>query len=218
MTASIATDTRIVVFARAPEPGKAKTRLIPLLGTAGAAALQHRLIEHALSTALAANAGAVELCCSPDAGHPLLATYANRDDVILTSQRDGDLGARMLHAARRVLATHARVIMIGTDCPALTAAQLRHAAHALEQGNDAVLIPAEDGGYVLIGLARCDDALFDGIAWGGDQVMSATRDRLRALAWRWHELPPSWDVDRPGDYRRLAASGIIPDLETALSR
>lgn len=218
MTAPAAvTDTSIIVFARAPEPGAAKTRLIPLLGAERAAALQRLLIDRALETALAAGVGRVELWCAPSAQHPLLTHSTQRHGVDAVSQCDGDLGARMQHAAAATLAAAARVIIIGTDCPALTADDLRAAAAALEAPHDAVLIPAEDGGYVLIGLNWWDARLFSDMAWGGAQVMTATRARLAALKWRWHELPPSWDVDRPADFARLQASGLIRDLDDALA-
>lgn len=211
------TDTRLIVFARAPEPGTAKTRLIPLLGAERAATLQGVLIERALTTAIAAAIGRVELWCAPSAQHPLLAPSAQRHGIDAVSQCDGDLGARMQHAAASTLAAAARVIIIGTDCPALTADDLREAAAALDGHHDAVLIPAEDGGYVLLGLKWWDARLFSDIAWGGDSVLAATRARLAALGWRWHELPPSWDVDRPADFARLQASGLICDLDHALA-
>ena len=209
-------DTRIIVFARAPEPGAVKTRLIPLLGAERAAALQRLLIDRAISTALAADIGPVELWCAPSALHPLLTGFAETHGIVAASQCDGDLGARMLHAAVTALAATPRVIIIGADCPVMTAGDLRRAAAALADGNDAVLMPAEDGGYALIGLKWWAAQLFTDIAWGADQVMAATRERLAALAWRWHELPAAWDVDRPGDFERLAASGLIPDLEARL--
>lgn len=209
-------DTRVIVFARAPEPGAAKTRLIPLLGAGRAAALQRILIDRAISTALAAGIGPVELWCAPSALHPLLTSFAETHGIGAVSQCDGDLGARMLHAAVTALAAAPRVIIIGADCPALTAGDLQRASAALANGDDAVLIPAEDGGYVLIGLKWWDARLFTDIAWGTEQVMTATRERLAALDWRWHELPPAWDIDRPADFERLAASGLIPDLEASL--
>lgn len=212
-----ATDTRVIVFARAPEPGAAKTRLIPLLGAERAAQLQGLLIERALATALAANVGRVELWCAPSAQHPLFAQNSRRHGIDAVSQCDGDLGARMQHAAAVTLAAAARVIIIGTDCAALTADGLREAAAALDGHHDAVLIPAEDGGYVLIGLKWWDARLFNDIAWGSDQVLTATRARLAALDWRWHELPPSWDVDHPADFARLQASGLIANLDDALA-
>ncbi len=209
-------DTRVIVFARAPEPGAVKTRLIPLLGAGRAAALQRVLIDRAISTALAAGIGPVELWCAPSALHPLVIGFAETHGICAASQCDGDLGARMLHAAVTALAATARVIIIGADCPALTAGDLQRAAAALVNHHDAVLVPAEDGGYVLIGLKWWDARLFADVAWGTDQVMIAMRERLAALNWRWLELPSRWDVDRPADFERLAASGLIPDLEAGL--
>ena len=208
-----ATETRVIVFARAPTPGQAKTRLIPLLGADGAAALQGLLLERTLATAIAAAVGPIELWCAPSAQDPLLEAAMQRHGVDGFTQCDGDLGERMRHAAVCALATASRVLIIGTDCPALTPTDLRAAALALEERHDAVLIPAEDGGYVLLGLKWWDAQLFTDIAWGGDQVLAATRARLAGLNWCWHELPPLWDVDRPADVARLRASGLLPELD-----
>ena len=94
----------------------------------------------------------------------------------------------MLSAFTTALARHARVLLVGADCPALTASHLRQADHALRDGSDAVLVPSEDGGYVLIGLTRCDASLFTGVTWGGAGVLAETRARLTVLGWRWREL------------------------------
>lgn len=212
-----AIEARIVVFARAPVPGATKTRLIPLLGAERAATLQQMLIERALTTAREAAVGPVELWCAPSALDPLWTACTQRHGIDAVSQCDGDLGARMQHAAAAALAATSRVIIIGTDCPALTADDLRHAAAMLDAHHDAVLIPAEDGGYVLLGLKWWNPRLFTNIAWGTDQVLATTRARLAQLQWRWHELPPSWDVDRPPDFARLRASGLMPDLDAALN-
>jgi len=201
--------TVVIVFAKAPQPGSVKTRLIPLLGAEGAAALHARLVERALATARRAALDRLELHCAPDASDPFFGFCAHHYGAVLTPQAEGDLGARMLAAFEAVLAAHARALLIGTDCPALTARHLRQADEALREGNDAVLVPCEDGGYALIGLTRCDARLFDGIAWGGSQVMAETRARLAALGWRWHELETLWDVDRPEDYTRLTGSGLL---------
>ena len=125
----------------------------------------------------------------------------------------------MLAAFEAALAAHARVLLIGSDCPALTARHLRQAERALRDGNDAVLAPSEDGGYALIGLTRCDARLFAGIAWSGASVMEDTRARLTELGWRWRELDTLWDVDRPEDYARLMDSGLLePDSVTTGAR
>ena len=102
------------------------------------------------------------------------------------------------------LAEGSPALLIGSDCPVLTAAYLREAAAACAGGDHAVFGPAEDGGYVLIGLA-CSPSpkLFDNIAWGGATVMRETRIRLSRLGWRWTELETLWDVDRPEDMPRL---------------
>lgn len=201
--------TRLIVFAKAPQPGAVKTRLIPLLGEEGAATLHAQLVEHTLATACAAGIGAVGLYCAPHTGDPFFGYCGSRHEISLAPQAAGDLGARMLDAFARTLPHARHAVLIGTDCPALTASHLRQAAQRLADGNDAVLIPAEDGGYALIGLGRCDTTLFQGIEWGGANVMAATRERLRQLQWRWHEFEALWDVDRPDDYRRLLASGLM---------
>ncbi len=109
----------------------------------------------------------------------------------------------MLRACTRLLRTTDAVVLIGTDCPVLRVADLRAAARALQGGADAVLSPAEDGGYALIGLRRVSPWLFSGLEWGSGSVLRETRTRLRELGWRWRELRTVWDVDRPEDYVRL---------------
>jgi uncharacterized protein len=193
----------ILVFAKAPVPGEVKTRLIPALGAAGAAELHERLVDRTLATAAAAATGPVELCCTPDAAHPALAALARAHGATLAGQGSGDLGDRMYAAFRRALAGAPAAIVIGCDCPPLTLEHLRAAAAALGAGHDAVVAPAEDGGYVLIGLTHASASLFDGISWGGPTVMAETRERLAALGWRWQELETLWDVDRPQDLARL---------------
>lgn len=201
--------TAVIVFARAPQPGAVKTRLVPLLGAEGAAALQAKLIKHALQTARAASFSRIELHCTPNGDDPFLRYCKGRYDIDVRAQVEGDLGARMLAAFEQSLAECPRVILIGSDCPALTALHLRQADRALRDGADAVFIPCEDGGYALIAVRRVDAKLFHGIAWGSDNVMADTRARLTALGWTWRELETLWDVDRPEDYERLVLSGVI---------
>ncbi|OGA34759.1 MAG: hypothetical protein A3F75_08115 [Betaproteobacteria bacterium RIFCSPLOWO2_12_FULL_64_23] len=193
-----------MIFAKAPTPGRVKTRLTPALGESGAAELQRQLIERTLRTAMAAGLGTLELWCAPGPDDPFFAACAERHGVGLQAQGEGDLGMRMARALEFALAAGSPALLIGCDCPALTAAYLREAAAALAGGNDAVLGPAEDGGYVLIGLARSPLAqLFEDIAWGTASVMQETRTRLARGNWRWHELALLWDVDRPEDLQRL---------------
>jgi len=210
-------ETAVVIFARAPRPGLVKTRLIPLLGAEGAAALHAKLVKRTLETVRAASLKRVELHCTPDIEDPFFGFCAGHYGVFLKTQTGDDLGARMLSAFTQALAACDRVLLVGSDCPALTSQHLRQAERALRDGADAVLEPCEDGGYALIGLRRVDARLFDGIAWGSDQVMAETRMRLKRLGWTWRELETLWDVDRPADYARLVRSGLLDEQRTAFS-
>lgn len=193
-------DIRIAIMAKAPVAGLAKTRLIPELGAHGAAVLAERLLIHAVDTAVAAGIGPVTLWTTPDPRHPAFRALAARHAIALETQPSGDLGARMLAV---ITAARGPVIVIGTDCPALTGDRLRRAARALQDGNDVVLTPAEDGGYVLIGAARPQPDLMTGMTWSTPQVMADTRARIARLALRALELPMLWDVDEPADLARL---------------
>ena len=197
------------VFARAPVAGGVKTRLIPLLGADGAATLHQLLAEHSLAVARESGLGRVELWCTPDTGGRFFESCVERFGASLHRQCPGDLGARMLDAIEDGLGRARHVLLIGSDCPSLTAADLRVSARALRDGRDAVFCPAEDGGYMLVGMSHAMPALFEAMTWGADTVMEETRRRLRNLGWRWHELPPHWDVDRPEDYQRLLREGWL---------
>jgi rSAM/selenodomain-associated transferase 1 len=203
--AKTAERTGIAIFAKAPVPGYAKTRLAPVLGAKDAAALQAELIERTVATALAAGLGPVSLWCAPDRSHPAFARMAAAHGVRLYDQQGTDLGARMA-AAFAALTPERPLLLIGSDCPALTPDHLRVCADALAGGDDAVFLPAEDGGYVLVGLKRPRPDLFAGIAWGRATVMEETRALLRAGRLRWSEPATLWDLDEPGDYRRFQES------------
>jgi uncharacterized protein len=207
-------NTSVLVYARAPVAGDVKTRLIPLLGEHGAAALQRSLVERALTVAGEAGIGPVELWCAPDTSDEFFSVCRSRFGVTLHKQCDGDLGQRMLDSMEDALTRSRHVLLMGSDCPSLSAADLRDAARALREGHDAVFCPAEDGGYTLVGLSHAMPAVFDAMDWGSDTVMAETRQRLRNLGWRWHELPMHWDVDRPEDYQRLVREGWFPATDS----
>jgi rSAM/selenodomain-associated transferase 1 len=196
-----ASPVSIAVLAKAPIPGFANTRLIAAIGAQAAAVLQERMTERAVATAIEANIGPVTLWGAPDAGHDTFLKMVVRQRIALRPQPAGDLGARMLAATA---AGHGPVLVIGTDCPALTPVHLRGAARALrDEGADVVLIPAEDGGYVLIGTRTAQPQLFSGIAWSTPSVLAQTRARVIALRLRLAELPPLWDVDTEADLARM---------------
>jgi len=207
----------VIVFAKAPQAGYAKTRLIAALGARGAAQLAERLMHAMLERALMADIGPVELCVAPDRTHPAFAAAARRGAVIVTEQGDGDLGARMARAFERVLGTHGRALLVGTDAPRLDASYLRAAAAALKD-NEAVFGPAADGGYTLVGLQRPAPELFAGMRWSHDQVMAQTRRRLAALALRHVELAVLHDVDEPADLVHLPAHWLAQPGRTRQMR
>lgn len=190
----------VIVMAKAPVAGFAKTRLIPALGAEGAAALAARLLDAAVAQAVAF--GEVDLCCAPDTRHPAFQRLADTHGAVLSEQGEGDLGARMARAFERHLAQHSAALMIGTDAPAIDAAMLQRAAHALNDA-DAVFIPALDGGYALIGLRHPAPTLFSDMAWSTATVMAHTRERLQAAGLRHIELPAVADIDEPADLQNL---------------
>ena len=197
----------IAILAKAPIPGLTKTRLIPYLGADGAAKLQGWLLRRTVATALNSNLGPVTLWCAPDTAHPAFVDLAVGGRIALRQQREGNLGERM-HQALAESPVTGGTLVIGTDCPALGPAHLQAAAAALA-AYQAVVIPAEDGGYVLIGMRQPSCRVFTGINWGSAKVMTQTRERLLETGWQWSELPSLWDVDREEDFERLGA--LLPD-------
>ena len=195
---------RLILFARYPVPGQAKTRLIPALGPEGAARLHRRLTEHAVRLARAAGSSrrvGVTICCT---GAPL------RDfrrwlgaDLAFASQSSGDLGARLRHAFSSAFRGGARrVVVFGADIPDLSPEILLQSFEDLG-AHDVVLGPAADGGYYLIGVKRAAPELFSGISWGTALVREQTRAAIGRRGLSVAELPTLGDVDLPGDLTTL---------------
>ena len=205
---------RVVIFAKAPLAGFAKTHLIPALGRQGAAELAQRLLRHTLREALAAQVGPVELCVTPSPDQAIWQTLSLPGSVHLTDQGEGDLGERMARAARRVMDAGESVLLIGTDCPQLDVARLQQAATAL-QHTHATLVPAFDGGYVLLGLNQFDASVFSAIAWSTDSVAKETLHRLQQLEWRVTSWPMLHDIDEPSDLTCLPPTWRIPACTTS---
>ncbi|HEY6821491.1 MAG TPA: TIGR04282 family arsenosugar biosynthesis glycosyltransferase [Burkholderiales bacterium] len=192
----------VIVFARAPVSGKAKTRLASRIGAFRAAKLQARMTRQALITAKRAGCGPVELHGAPRA-HAFFRLCARQYGVALRSQRGRDLGERMHRALAAALRRYRAAVLIGSDCPELGADDLRRAARSLRGACDVVLAPAEDGGYALIGARAARRGVFHGVAWGEASVYRRTVENLNARALRWRALRTVWDVDRPEDVARL---------------
>jgi rSAM/selenodomain-associated transferase 1 len=200
----------LIIFAKAPVAGFAKTRLIPALGPIGAAALAHKLLDHAVTQAFAAGFDQVYLCVTPDVAHSAFQRLAvqSQGQLLLSLQGQGDLGQRMDRALTRALQCHNRVILMGTDAPELDSGVLQAAKQALND-HEAVFVPALDGGYALVGLTRAQPELFANMPWSTPQVMSESRVRAGRAGLRWKELAPLADIDEPVDLVHLPAGWLL---------
>lgn len=197
---------QVAVLARAGIPGAAKTRLIPAVGADRAAALQTHLTELALRRACAT--GAQVVLWMSGAADATVQRIARDLGAEIRPQPPGDLGERMLVALRHARACGQRGIVIGTDCPAQTGADIERAG-ALLADHDVVLQPALDGGYVLVAMGEPRHELFADMPWGADSVLATTRARARALGMRCAELRALPDLDRPEDIAVALENGWI---------
>ncbi|MCU7844428.1 MAG: TIGR04282 family arsenosugar biosynthesis glycosyltransferase [Candidatus Thiodiazotropha sp. (ex Monitilora ramsayi)] len=202
-------DDVVLIFTKPPCPGRVKTRLIPAIGEVAATKLYARLLQRQIAWIDRETPYDIELWVTSDSSHPLLQALESEYPLSIHLQQGGDLGERMGHAARQALKRYRRVVLLGVDCPALTAGHLQQAFGWLRAGEDAVLGPAEDGGYVLLGLNKWSEQLFQGHQWGAETVAQSTRRAFEAMGWRWRELPLLWDLDRPGDLERLARLDLV---------
>ena len=191
---------RIMVFCKAPEAGKVKTRLAASVGEQVAATVHEYLAWHCLQMVVRANLAPVELWCAPAVDHPFFHRCERELGIALRAQVSGDLGDRMLHAFADVLPNNPYAVVIGTDCPALNSRYLEDSLAALESGADAVVGPAEDGGYVLLGLSRLQEQLFKNMAWGTSNVLTETLSRMEGSV---KQMPLMWDVDHVEDLIRM---------------
>jgi uncharacterized protein len=207
----------LLIFARLPDAGKAKTRLIPALGPEAAASLYSHLIQTTLDTATKFNLShpcKVTLCVS--ASSPQEARQRIQTDFAVSSQHGNTLGERMQHAAAKAFEARAeRVVIIGTDCVQLCSTHLEKAFELLDS-RDVVIGPAEDGGYYLIGMRRWLPELFDGIQWGTDRVLQQTRRRISEMGCSSASMQTLSDLDFPEDLLGLRCPPFSHLLEPIL--
>lgn len=197
----------IALMTRAPVEGEVKTRLAAAIGPAQALQVHLELLAATLDAATRLPLAPVSIRVAGDPRHPLLAKLARRRALRLHRQGDGDLGERMAAVFDQVLRQAGFCVLIGSDCPPLTAEYLNDACAALAAGRDLVLGPAEDGGYVLIGLRAPQPALFEAMPWGSARVAERTLAAARASGLDCHRLPVLWDLDRVEDLRRYRGAG-----------
>ncbi|MDD5410433.1 MAG: TIGR04282 family arsenosugar biosynthesis glycosyltransferase [Methylobacter sp.] len=202
-------DAVLMIFCKAPIPGQVKTRLIPELTAEQAAELHIELSIKTLQRAVQSNLCPVQLWCTPTTGHDFFTASKTAYPLVLKQQQGADLGDRMHRAFCSALADYSHALLMGCDCPSLTERDLEETLTVLNQENEVVLAPAEDGGYVLIGLNQPHPELFDNMPWGTARVLAQTRDRIEHYKLRHHELSKQWDLDTPEDLIRYRASELI---------
>ena len=197
-------DSKILVFCKAPLPGTVNTRLLSVLSASEAAVLHEKLARRILDCCLDSKLANIELWCSPDTSHNFFREYSDRG-IPLFQQQGADIGERMCQGALHSLADGGieKVMIIGTDLPTLDSDYLEDALEKLVD-HDVVLGPAEDGGYGLIGFKQVRPEIFKNMAWSTDEVCAETCRRLDSLGDSCSLLPLLWDVDRPGDLKRMA--------------
>ena len=211
-------ESALILFTKAPIPGQVKTRLTPVLSPRQAAALQARLTFNLIDALANEVPAPIHLYCYPDTQHPFFRALAKRFPLTLHPQRGAALGEKMHHAFEEILGLgYQQALLAGCDSPSLTVADFQRGILALNQGKNIVLAPAEDGGYVLIGLRRPCRQLFTAMPWGTGAVLSETRRRIHQLHLDCFELPLQWDLDRPEDWRRWRKLGTYSPHHPPLS-
>lgn len=192
---------KLLIFTKSPVLGEVKTRLQPEYSQEQSLALHEKLLLNTLSLTESLNDLDIELCCTPNRNTLFFLDCENRFPITLSDQQGDDLGERMAFSLSVALQTYGKVIIVGTDCPAIDGKYIEQAVQALEE-HDAVIGPAADGGYVLLGLRKFSIELFKDISWGSEVVLTQTKKVLNDLSWSYHELGIMHDIDRPEDLHR----------------
>lgn len=200
----MAADVTLLQFARAPVPGRVKTRMLSELSAEAACELHRELVLWTCGQLLQSHLGQVQLGVAGDSTDDLFLRCRKMGAAAVFEQQGVDLGERMLSALQDALQTSPRAILVGSDCPAISPAYLQQAMRALDT-SDVVIGPADDGGFVLIGVTALHAAMFSGVVWGSAQVYAATTANLKALDMSWQALPALPDIDRPEDLRHWDA-------------
>jgi rSAM/selenodomain-associated transferase 1 len=188
----------LIQFAKSPDPGKVKTRMLPAMDARQACDLHIELMQWTCRTLCRAGIGSVELLVAGAIDRPAISTCRDFGLAAIRRQHGNDLGERMYHALEEGLSRYRKVILVGSDCPSLDSDYLQGASAVLDS-HQVVIGPAEDGGYVLIGATSISAGVFSGIAWGEDSVFADTASLLDRSGCSWAQLSTLPDIDRPTD-------------------
>jgi rSAM/selenodomain-associated transferase 1 len=213
----------IAVMAKAPQPGRVKTRLTPMLSPVAAMRMSCaflRDITHNLAAAAQDSPIDPYIAYAPAGGAPLFDDLVAPGTRLILADGSGEMptgvegfGRCLLHATRALfMLGYSAVCVLNADSPTLPTAYLRDAAQALlAPGRRAVLGPAEDGGYYLLGTQATEPAVFTDITWSTCTVADETLQRARSIGLKMAMLPPWYDVDDAVSLRRLRADLAFPD-------
>ena len=192
----------VLCFCKYPDPGIVKLRLASSVGKELAAIIYKALLEHTVQTVCSGNHGCA-MYCYPDSKHIFFRYCNGKYHIPLYEQEGCGLGSRMFNAISTHLSSFRHVVLVGSDCPELSSAYIDMAFRLLETGNDIVLGPARDGGYILIGAKKICRSVFDKVSWGTDQVLQQTQEKIQDLHWKSVCTPHLRDVDTFSDYRHF---------------
>lgn len=193
-------DRSLIIFAKAPVHGQVKTRLNPVYSQHQSVIIHQQLLEYTISRLKKVQNVDVQLHCAPNSRHNFFQYLKAQYRTDLYDQAEGDLGEKMSSAMTQALCHYKKVVLIGSDCPAMKAEYVEQAFRKLDR-HSVVLGPAEDGGYVLVGLNEANPEVFNTIDWGTEKVLQQTIDKILP------DIPmlldTLWDVDRPEDVLRF---------------
>ena len=192
---------KLLIFTKSPILGEVKTRLQPDYSPEQSLLVHKNLMLNTLALTKKLENFDIELCCAPDRNTSFFLDCENKFPIELGNQQGDDLGERMAFSLSVSLQTYEKVVVIGTDCPDIDTGYITQAFSALDE-SDAVIGPASDGGYVLLGLTKFSIEIFTDISWGSDKVFSQTKKALEKLPWSFKELGIMHDLDRPEDLLR----------------
>ncbi len=189
---------QLIIMAKAPLAGLAKTRLIAAIGEQESARLAESMLYRTIAQAQIAGIGTIELCVTPSKNSSVWSSLDIPKGIVVSNQVDGDLGERMSKAMLPSLSQGKAAIVIGTDCPALDASCLRDAGNSLAT-YDCCLTPADDGGYVLLGLKHISPNFFIDIPWSTPEVCRLTEQRILAAGKSLKRFNSLKDIDTADD-------------------